>query len=135
MFECTVVTCLCSEASPRVNCIFHKYQTFGNNYCKAFGCLKAYSFVNGPTVRKRHGTATDFFWLSLFPKCIRSILFFKSTLKGFFALYEFKTSLNNHCFSCLKNMLLSVLVLVIKSKISGTRHFLNDSSTSAEKIL
>lgn len=56
MFECTVVTCLCSEsseASPRVNCIFHKYQTFGNNYCKAFECLKAHSFVNGTNSEKQ----------------------------------------------------------------------------------
>lgn len=44
MLDCTVVTCFCSkvsEVAPTVKCIFHKYQTFGNNYCKAFGCLKA----------------------------------------------------------------------------------------------
>lgn len=55
MLECTVATCLCSEVSevsPTVNCIFHKYQTFGDNYCKSFGCLKARFFVNGTNSEK-----------------------------------------------------------------------------------
>lgn len=64
MFDSTVVTCLCSEASeasPRVNCIFHKYQKLRNNYCKAFECLKAHSIVNGTNSEKQTWNSHAFF--------------------------------------------------------------------------
>lgn len=128
MFECTVVTCLCSEASeasPRVNCIFHKYQTLGNNYCKAFERLKAHSFVNGTNIWETDMEQPRISYECLsFPNAFILSCSSNPLEKAFFALYEFKTSLNNCSFSCLNNTLLSVLDLVIKSKISEMRHFL-----------
>lgn len=119
MLEFTVVTFLCSEVSnisPTVNCIFHKYQTFRDNYCKAFGCLKACLFVNGTNSKKQTWNKHALF-----------VSLCHVFLKTFFTLHEFKTSLNNHCFSCcLKNLLLSALHLVIKLKISDVRHFLKE---------